>query len=485
MLPSELKKAISTLQSALDGHEKIALAFFAQKLRKFGSAYPEDQTINQMSLVVDRMNAGNRLFISRAEVKDLYNKLYSNNTKFKEIFAEELGLETLPASTTSKTEENFQEFDIYQNTDKTLLASLNSVFSPDAHVFSNEAAKEAEHIVALECSFPNLEPVVKAVSGDENVIVVSATYRTPQGNASFYVPVEMVNKQASTPLFFNGKDGQHYISQKSVTNYISNFFTRTGSYGNESVGEELSVVEPEFNSEEIESFANQLSSVNGIARFQHGDLPEHGRRIISQRMKGFGKNSHQVNILDVNKDGITYGVNCDGVAFKVPVKVESGRLQEPSVILCKGSIESFTPEGIQNLQRAELTDNQVAAAVSPLFDLKASDLVETVRQAAEEGNYAKAEDALNVLANMNDEKAYRVAFAEYTSGLSSIKKEASTSKCSRMIKSANSTQPVCGHLNLPLNKVYQDKHGDCRPLTRKGMEDSNEGAYFMNSKILF
>jgi hypothetical protein len=486
MLPSELKKAISNLQSALDGHEKIALAFFAQKLHKSGAANPEDQTINQMSLVVDRMNAGNRLFISRAEVKDLYNKLYSHNTKFKEIFAEELGLEAAAEPAASRTEEVFQEFDIYQDTDKTLLASLNAAFNPTANGLPDDIAKAAEKAVVMECSFPNLEPVVRAVSGDENVVVVAATYRTPQGNASFYVPVEMFRKTATAPSFFTGKDGQHYISKKSITNYVSNFFTKAGSHGNESVGEAFAeLVEPTVDAKEVESFASNLSSAKGIAAFQHGELPEQGRRIISQKLNGFGKRSHQVNILEATKDSITYGVSCDGVAFKVPVKIESGRLQEPAVILCKGSIESFTADGIQSLQSAELTDNKVAAIVSPLFTLKASDLVETVREATEEGNYAKAEDALNVLANMDDAKAYKIALDEYTSGLSSVKKEASTAKCSRIVKTANSTQPVCGHLNLPLNKVFQDKHGDCRPMSRKGMEDSYEGAYFMNSKILY
>jgi hypothetical protein len=482
MLPSELKKAISNLQSALDGHEKIALAFFAQKLHKSGAENPEDQTINQMSLVVDRMNADNRLFISRAEVKDLYNKLYSRNTKFKEIFADELGLEGPAAPVASRTEEKFQEFDIYQDTDKTLLASLTAAFDPTAHAFS----KEAEKVVAMECSFPNLEPVVKAVSGDENVVVVSATYRTPQGNASFYVPVELFNKRATTPSFFNGSDGQHYISKKSITNYVTKQFTKVGSYGNESVGESFAeMLEPQLDAEEVESFASKLSSAKGIAVFQHGELAEHGRRVISQKLASFGKRSHQVNVLEASTNSITYGVSCDGVAFKVPVTVENGRLQEPTVILCKGSIESFTSDGVQNLQSSELTDNKIAATVSPLFTLKASDLVETVREATEEGNYAKAEDALNVLANMDDAKAYRVALEEYTNGLSNVKKESSTTTCSRIVKTANSTQPVCGHLNLPLNKVYQDKHGDCRPNSRKGMEDSNEGAYFMNSKILF
>lgn len=486
MLPSELKKAILNLQSALDGHEKIALAFFAQKLQKSGAANPEDQTINQMSLVVDRMNATNRLFISRAEVNDLYTKLYSRNTKFKELFAEELGLETPAAPVTSRTEETFQEFDIYQDTDKTLLASLNAAFNPESHGLPDDIAKAAEKAVVMECSFPNLEPVVKAVSGDENVVVVAATYRTPQGNASFYVPVEMFRKTATTPSFFTGKDGQHYISKKSITNYIASCFTKSGSHGNESVGEAFAeMIEPQANAGELESFASKLSSAKGIANFQHGDIAEQGRRVISQKLIGFGKRSHQVNILEASTDSITYGVSCDGVAFKVPVKIESGRLQEPAIILCKGSIESFTADGIQSLQHSELTDNQVAAVVSPLFTLKASDLVETVREATEEGNYAKAEDALNVLANMDDAKAYRVAFEEYTNGLSGAVKEASTSKCSRIVKTANSTQPVCGHLNLPLNKVFQDKHGDCRPNTRKGMENSYEGAYFMNSKILF
>lgn len=486
MLPSELKKAILNLQSALDGHEKIALAFFAQKLRKTGAANPEDQTINQMSLVVDRMNAGNRLFISRAEVKDLYNKLYSHNTKFKEIFAEELGLEQAPAPVASRTEEVYQEFDIYKETDKTLLANLNAAFSPEARAFSNEAASEAEKVVAMECSFHNLEPVVKAVSGDENVVVVAATYRTPQGNASMYVPVEMFNGRATIPSFFTGKDGQHYISKKSIASYVSGFFTKAGSYGNETVGETFTeMAEPEVNAEEFESFASQLSSAKGVASFQHGELAERGRRVISQKLASFGKRSSQVNILEASVNSITYGVSCDGVAFKVPVTIENGKLHEPAVILCKGSIESFTADGVQSLQNAELTDNQVAAVVSPLFALKASDLVETVRQATEEGNYAKAEDALNVLANMDDAKAYRVAFEEYAAGLSAITKEAApTTKCSRIVKTANSTQPVCGHLNLPLNKVFQDKHGDCRPMTRKGMEDSYEGASFMTSKIL-
>lgn len=487
MLPSQLKKVILDLQTAIDAHEKISLAFFAEKLRKVGSSYPEDQTINQISLVVNKMNDGNRFVISRAEIKDLYNKFYTSNTRFKKVFAEELGVEKENTQLVSNTEQKFEEFDIYQHSDKELLANLNSMFDPLSKPFSKELAKEAEKVVSMHCSFSNLEPEVESVSGDENVIVVSAVYKTPKGSASLYVPVEISNKKALIPSFFNGKDGQHYISKKSISEYVSNFFNKSGSYGNDSVGEEYSELkEQAINENEIETFANKLSSTKEIAALQHGELVERGRRLISEKMNTFGKRSHQIKVLDADKNGITYGVKCDSFAFKVPVKVESNRLQEPSIILCKGSIEAFTLDGINNFEKSEITDNKLAANVSPLFNLKASELVDAVREATEEGNYIKAEDALNVLANMNDDKAYQVAFSEFKNSLSGeVKKEANTKKCSRIIKSANSTHLVCGHLNLPLHKVYVDKHGDCRPLSRKGMENSNEGAYFMNSKILF
>ena len=48
---------------------------------------------------------------------------------------------------------------------------------------------------------------------------------------------------------------------------------------------------------------------------------------------------------------------------------------------------------------------------------KKLDLINAVRESVAEKNYVKAEEALNVLANMNDEKAYAVAFKVYSSGL--------------------------------------------------------------------
>jgi hypothetical protein len=54
-----------------------------------------------------------------------------------------------------------------------------------------------------------------------------------------------------------------------------------------------------------------------------------------------------------------------------------------------------------------------------------------------------------------------------------------------IVKNAHSSHRICGHTNLPLHKVYQDKEGNCRPLYRKEMDETYQGAYFLNSKIFF
>jgi hypothetical protein len=93
-------------------------------------------------------------------------------------------------------------------------------------------------------------------------------------------------------------------------------------------------------------------------------------------------------------------------------------------------------------------------------------------------------DALNCIKQSGDAKAYVVAFRIFASGLGDSKVEAKEeSACKMVMKTASSQHPVCGHTGLPLHKVYQDEHGNCRPLYRKGMDESYEGAYFMNHKI--
>lgn len=52
-----------------------------------------------------------------------------------------------------------------------------------------------------------------------------------------------------------------------------------------------------------------------------------------------------------------------------------------------------------------------------------------------------------------------------------------------MIKNSTSEHPICSHTGLPVHKVFQDKDGNCQPMYRKGMDETYEGASFMNAKI--
>lgn len=117
-----------------------------------------------------------------------------------------------------------------------------------------------------------------------------------------------------------------------------------------------------------------------------------------------------------------------------------------------------------------------------MSSLKPSEVINNLKSALAEGNHAKAEDALNVLANCEDKKAYETGFQIYMDGMSGVK-VAEETKCSKMLKNAVSEYPICTHTGLPINKVYQDKNGYCRPLFRKGMDETYEGASFINAKI--
>jgi hypothetical protein len=113
-------------------------------------------------------------------------------------------------------------------------------------------------------------------------------------------------------------------------------------------------------------------------------------------------------------------------------------------------------------------------------------LVDAVRDAMASQNHLKAEDALHVLKTSGDEVAYKTAYNLYISGLN-VKTASAEEKteCQAQVKTAHSKYMICSHTGLTVNKVYQDKYGNCQPLYRRGMDDSSEGGFFTNSRVTF
>lgn len=533
MSVQDIKKLASSLSKSVDDSEKILLQTFSSKLSNASDDYPEDYTIGMVENVVSRMLGSNKLFITRAEVRELYNKLYSRNTKFSDVFKNELGemskLATPKLYNRFGTSEDNATDNVYDGVDPVLAASLHNAFGNSKKAFSDIAANNAKKACITRIS--ELNPTIDVVDGNENVVICRASFDTPKGKVGIFIPVEIVsNAAAISPSMFVANGGVEDFNTSNVENYI---LSNAGSKLNITASTVIAAIDNskdvfisdvdlaltklnadketqsdytssdyilgqkfdcenvkdiaaiEYKDPEVQSFAHALESPIGFASFKFSaDKVKIGRNIIANAILGFGINDCQISVCDSDDNSISYAVslNSGKVAFKVPVKIENGNVIAPNVMISNGSIESFSNEGVKNLFTKEASDYKMAAAASPVYDLKASELVNIVRAAVDEENFAKAEDALNVLMQINDEKAYQTAFAAYSNGLTG-KKVVEACKCSFIVKNATSKHPICGHTNLPLHKVYTDKHGQCHPSYRQGMDETYEGAYFSNSKI--
>lgn len=535
MSREKIKQLISSLAKAVEDNQKVATPILAAKLAKCSATFPHDQTIGAMSRVISKMAANNTIFISKADLKQLYSKLYFRNTKFAELFQDELGIVETPEVPAVSTRDDSSSLNAYEVGDTVLANALTSVFDKNAplKMYSQTLANKALASVTSTLDAWNLKPnSLKVDDGNDKFLVVKAEYETPKGVTSFYVPIEIHNNKVVEATMFMGNTGPQKLNHIAIKSYLTSSAgnklkinatsilsvltkaasenreisdaeiavtklnaTRQGKsefFANQIVGQkvaEASVKDVELpKSDEFVSFEKQFTSPYGMAAYKFGtDKVKIAREHIVRELTSFGHKNPQVTVAKSDNTSIFYSVSLDGgrVGFTVPVKIEAGKISKPGLMLCAAAVANFNKEGINNLYVTNSTDFKAAASASPLFGLKPSDVIDSVRKAVDEGNHSKAEDALNVLASSGDEKAYATAFQIYMSGLSNkMMSTAKPSSCSMIVKNSKvSEHPICGHTGLPLHKTYQDKEGNCRPLYRRDMDDTYEGASFMNSKI--
>jgi len=530
----KIQQLVSSLAKNAKDNEKLATPILAAKLANCLEAYPGDQTIGAMSRVISKMAANQTLFIRKADLKSLYHKLHSRNTKFAELFQDELGVvDALPTPTVMQRDEATQ-VNPYEVGDQVLANALDSVFDPSLPVkmYSQALANKAKASVISTLDAWNLKPnTLEVDAGSEKFLIIKADYETPKGVTSLYVPIEIHNNKVVEASVFMGNAGPQELNNINIKAYLTTYagnkskvtgasmltvLTRAASENREVSDAEIALTKlnatrqgkSEFfqgqivgqkmatasvkdvelpKSDEFVSFEKTFTSPSGIAEFQHGaDKVRIAREHITRELVSYGHKNPQIVVTGSDDNTIFYGVSLDGgtVAFTVPVKLANGKLNKPNLLLCQGSVSSFSKEGINELYVNNQSDYKVAAAASPMFGLKSADLINNIKDAVAEGNLSKAEDALNVLANMGDDRAYAFGFQAFLTGLGSKKEATVETSCSMVIKNAKvSEHPICGHTGLPLHKVYQDKDGNCRPMYRKSMDETYEGAVFNNSKI--
>jgi hypothetical protein len=530
----KIQQLIGSIAKTVEDNHKIATPVLAAKLSRSLELYPHDQTLGAMSRVIEKMAANNTLFISRGDLKSLYNKLYSRNTKFAQLFKDEVGDIEPQEQQTVHVRDDSTEINQYEVADPILSNALNSVFDKNIplKMYSQALANKALSATNIALDSCGLKPTSLAISdGNDKFLVLKADYETPKGITSFYIPVEIRDNKIVEASVFMGNAGPLDLNHNNIKKYvltnsgaklkvsgsiILSALTKAASeqreisdaelalirlnatrqgksefFQNQIVGQKVAEAAPKEielpKSDEFVSFEKQFSSAAGTANFKFGtDKVKTGRDSIIRELVSLGYENPQIAVSDHNDNTLFYGVSINNgkIAFTVPVKVTDGKVNKPSVILCNGSVSVFDKNSIDKMQVSNESDYKAAAAASPLFGLKPSDLINNIREAVASGNTEKAEDALNVLANSGDEKAYATGFHIFLQSLGSKKTEASKEcTCSMIINSKHSQHPICGHTGLPIHKVYQDKEGNCRPLYRRGMDETYEAASFMNAKI--
>lgn len=534
MSMDKIHQLVNSLAKSLENSQKVATPILAAKLAKYAEDYPHDQTIGSILRVVEKMAENNTLFITRAELNKLYSQLYSRNTKFADLFQEEMGVVAdLPTPKIYERDSTETVIDSYESADPVLANALNSVFDKTVplKMYSQAVGDQARKNVASTLDSWNLRPSnIEISEGNDKFLVIKADYETPKGVTSFYVPVETNKNKVLEASAFIGNTGPQDLNYTTIKSYLTSCaghklkinasgilqaLTQAASENRGVSDTELALIKLNANrnkSSEFEqnhilgqkvaeaavkdvetpkydesfSFEKKFASPQGLAEFHLGAATVNtAREHVAREIRGFGFKNPQVVVQGFDNSTIYLNVslNAGRLGFAVPVRVADGKISRPAVLLCNGAIDSFSQEAIERLIERNASDYKAAAVASPQFSLKPSELLNNIRQAVQEGNHAKAEDALNILANSGDEKAYALGFQTYLSGLSNKVTTANENKCSMVVKNSSSQHPICGHTGLPLHKVHQDKYGNCIPAYRKNMDETYEGASFMNAKI--
>lgn len=530
---NNLTHIIMKTAKAIYDDEKFFVSYLATRADKAAQDHPYDSTMVGLANFLNKRAASkNGLFITRAELKDVYNKLYSPSTKVALYFSKELGLSKQaeqhqmlrnPKEGHSLMQESYAQGDFF------LSQQLESIFSGEApKQYTPEVAQKAKQSVAKSLKSCEIDPIkIEVVAGQPDLLFCNATFETPKGQSHLLVPVEIRNQAALLPNVFLSTKGFVDLNSQFIKDHLNKTAGKSYRVNAQQLLKSLSTdkseklrelsevekivlktasqkgapanhdpngilyqeVDPEqyevefTPSPDFESFSQKLSSDKGIAEFTHGkEAVEKGRGLVAAELKAAGYSNTQIKVSGANKESINYSVSVGGkFGFNVPVTVADNRITLPRVIIASGKPYSFNSQGINHLLTTADSDPVALANTSQSYGLKPSELVEVVREAMAEDNYLKAEDALQVLSTTSDKTAMQTAYSIYVQALAGQKEEKTT--CSAPIKTANSKYLICSHTNLPVHKVYQDKYGNCRPLYRRHMDESYEGGFFSNSKI--
>lgn len=520
---------IKKLSKAVYDSEKFFIEPLSIRLKKVIEAYPNDSCAISMHNFLTKKASTND-FISRNELKIAYNKFYSRNSHVSDVFVKELGPEEIagPKFMERSANENQPLPDV---SDPVIKNALSEIFKANgkSKVYSEKVAQQAIKICKQELNYILPAKNIEVVAGQEDLIICRADWDTPKGKASTMIPIEIKENNVLLPSVFLNRFGFEDLSKEALKKHVIDTagevfqinagellktvsliknghqqpmsdvdmiiaktkFAQNKDYSvNGIYNQEIIKIEQEEiqDNPEIKEFEKRLSTVNGVAEFKFGKAVDVSKKIVKKALSDLGFAQAKLVVANLNDDTIFYTASIDNkVAFNIPVKIHNKNPEYPTMIISAGKIYSFSEKGLADVFASNEIDNKALAYTSPVHGQNPRELLDVIKTAANDGNFLAAEDALNVIQQSGDYVTFKEAFDLYKECLSGRIKTASASNdscCSMQRKVAHSKYVLCGHTNLPLHKVYQDKHGNCLPVYRKNIQEP-EGGTFIHNKVIW
>jgi hypothetical protein len=528
----DVNSRLMKLADRIKNSEKFLSGMLVGKARKLAEAFPYDNTVVDMYHFLDKRSQ-KQAMISRAELQEAYNQLYTRNNQFIKSFASELGVQPEFKKEASLAKPEGDLVKDYQDkySDPVLKNALASLVNgKPVQMYSKQNADNALRNTKKQLEVMKLPAAqLEVIAGNEQFIICRAGFQTPKGDVSVLVPLKSENNNLCFPTSFvtnaglkeltpenlskhivesagkflqvNAKELLSFLSKKAeplnsvqeaiikqkLASYQQMPFSNVGIFYKEAyLSEKPEVQEIKYQvPSELTHFTEQLGSAAGSAEFVFGKVAvDGGRDFIVRKLAKLGFNQSQVKVAKTTDTSIIYAVSLLDKAFSVPVAVENKQIKEPKIIIANGAPKGFTFEAITDVLK-EATDSNALLKSSIYFDSNLGELNKQLHNALYDKNFKVAGELLHVLSEKNQD-SFKEGLELYKKALNgeTIHKVASAG-CTHSSRSQNSIHPICCHLGLPVNKVYQDKHGQCRPLYRKNAEDSKQQRpEFLNSNIL-
>ena len=496
----KLTDAINKISSHIE-NEQFLLEPLCIKSASLAEQYPWDQTSVQMARFFQK-KAEKSLTISKTDINSAYRNYFTTNNKFAANFD---SLLTKTELAKPKVIASFAETELKPIVDKSLVEDLSGFFNketdkPLSPALANLAIKSClTELNKFEC--PPCK--VSVAHANDKIAICLASFLTPKGESSVYIPIEVLEKQALLPTVFLSKQGfldlnkedlHHSIRENAgikqnvnlhsmlnlittakfgikSTNKVADIVLKTklDDLKTQAIAKDKSSIKDTFFSidkeanpiklnTEYQSLSNELLSKTSEAKYKFGSAFTAAKDLLVSSLNKFGYNC-QVSVADVDDETVYYAVAINNNVFKTPIKIANNKFNLPEIILIAGNIMPFNKDSIESIIKENKLDYETLSSVSPAYELKASELINIIKEATNEKNYQKAEIALDALYKNHTKNDYQAGYNLYLSALNGSKK--AEAKCSKPIKTATSQYLVCSHTGLPVHKVYQDKYGNC------------------------